>query len=79
MAELSIAAIRSRAMVRNSVGASRVDRLSYVKVGSVKIIFTKLCRRARIKRRAYVTAAPMRFALAKSLRVQTGQSDEHPP
>ena len=40
MAELSIAAIRSRAMVRNSVGASRVDRLSYVKVGSVEIIFT---------------------------------------
>ena len=39
-AELSIAAIWSRAMVRSCVGASRVDRLGYVEVGSIEIIFT---------------------------------------
>ena len=38
MAELSTAAIWSRAMVRNGMGASSVDRLGYVEIRSVKII-----------------------------------------
>ncbi len=40
MAELSIAAIWSRAMVRNYVGAARVDRFGDVEVRSIEIIFT---------------------------------------
>jgi len=38
LAELSIAAIWSRAIVRSCMGAWRVDRLGYVEVGSVEII-----------------------------------------
>jgi hypothetical protein len=40
LTEPTIAAIWSRAMVRNCGGASRVDGLRYVKVGSIEIIFT---------------------------------------
>jgi hypothetical protein len=40
LAELSIAAIRSRAMVRSSASAFRIDRLGDVEVGSVEIILT---------------------------------------
>ena len=38
LAELTIAAVRSRAMVRDCLGVCRVD--GYVEVGSVEIIFT---------------------------------------
>jgi hypothetical protein len=41
LAELSIAAICWRAMVRNCAGASRVDRLGDMEVGSIEIIFTR--------------------------------------
>jgi hypothetical protein len=37
---MTIAVMRSRAMVRNCVGASSVDGLRYVEVGSVEIILT---------------------------------------
>ena len=40
MAEPTIAVIRSRAMVRNCMGAPSVDRLGYVEVRSVEIILT---------------------------------------
>ena len=40
LAELTIAAARSRAMVRNCGGTFRVDRLGDVEVGSVEIILT---------------------------------------
>jgi hypothetical protein len=40
LAKRTVAVIWSRAVVRNCVGASNLDRISDVEVGSVEIIFT---------------------------------------